>query len=180
MRERDGGIDEALKKPDETVLPRYLADHYKDKDDVGPLFWAGMALGAAINMSLDQPDMIAQLPAAKALVMRAKELDDGYFNGGAYVFLGAAEAAFPAAMGGNPERGKELFEEGLKKTQRKNHLLQLTYARVYAVNTQNRALFVQLLTEIIEAPDLGNSVRLSNKVARRRAERYLAHVGDMF
>lgn len=180
MRVRDAGIDAALKQPVEGALARYLADHYKDKDDVGPLFWAGMALGAAINMSLDQPDMIAQLPNAKALVTRGKALDDSYFNGGVYVFLGVAEASVPAALGGNPERGKELFEEGLQKTQRKNHLLQLNYARVYAVNTQNRALFVQLLTEILEAPDLGNSVRLSNKVARRRAERYLAHVGDLF
>jgi hypothetical protein len=180
LRERDAGIDQALKVTTEGALARYLAEKYTDKDQAAPLFWAGMSLGAAINMSLDQPEMIAELPTAKALVERVKVLDDAFYNGGVYIFLGAAEAAFPAALGGNPEKGKQLFEEGLKKTERKNHLLQLTYARVYAVNTQDRALYVALLTEIIEAPDLGNPVRLSNKVARRRAERYLAHVGDLF
>lgn len=179
LRNRDKGIDAALKGGEET-LTKYLKEHYKDKDDAPPLFFAGVGLGAAINMSLDQPDMLAEIPSAKVFVQRSKELDDLFFNGGAYMFLGAIEAAFPPALGGNPERGRELFEEGLKKTERKNHMMHINYARVYAVNTQNRELFVQLLTEVIEAPDLGQSVRLSNKVARRRAERYLAQVGELF
>lgn len=180
LRHRDGGIDAALKSNQEGALARYLDEKYKDKDDVAPVFWTGMAWGAAVNMSMDQPDLIAEIPTVKALVTHAKKLDDGYFNGGAYVFLASMESAFPAAMGGNPERGRALFEEGIAKTGRKNHMMLLNYARIYAVNTQNRDLYVKLLTEIIEAPDLGNSVRLSNKVARRRAERYLAQTNELF
>ncbi|MET0342658.1 MAG: TRAP transporter TatT component family protein [Polyangiales bacterium] len=180
MRRRDAGIDAALKSNEERALPRYLEQHYKGKDDVAPLFWTGMALGAAINMSLDQPDLIAEMPSAKAIVQRVKALDDTFFQGSAYLFLATMDSAFPAALGGNPDAGRALFEEGLRKTGRKNHLMQVAYARVYAVNTQNRELFVKLLTEVIEAPDQGSEVRLSNKVARRRAERYLAHVDDLF
>lgn len=181
MRVRDKGIDAALKSNDESVLPRYLAEQYKNaKKDVGPVFWTGLAWGAAINMSLDDPMMLAELPGAKALVAHAKNLDDVFFNGGAYVFLGSMESAFPKAMGGDPERGKALFEEGLRRTGRKNHMMLVNYARVYAVNTQNRALFVQLLNEVIEAPDQGSSVRLSNKVARHRAERYLTQADQLF
>jgi hypothetical protein len=180
MRVRDKGIDAAL-KGDEAGLHKYLAAHYKDpKKDIGPLFWAGLAWGAAVNMSLDDPEMIAELPTAKALVSYAKQLNNLYFNGGAYVFLGAMESAFPKAMGGDPEKGKALFEEGLKLTGRRNHMMLVNYARVYAVNTQNRALFVQLLMEVINAPDQGQSVRLSNKVARRRAERYLSQADQLF
>jgi TRAP transporter T-component len=180
MRVRDKGIDQALKSNDETALPKYLASHYKDKQDIGPVFWAGLAWGAAINMSLDQPDMLAELPTAKALVSHSKQLDDGYFNGGAYVFLGAMESAFPKAMGGDPEKGKALFEAGLARTGRRNHMMLVNYARVYAVNTQNRALFEQLLNEVLNAADQGNSVRLVNKVARRRAERYLTQGDQLF
>lgn len=179
MRNRDKGIDAAM-KGGEDKLAKYLKEHYRDKEDVAPIFWAGSALGAAINMSLDQPDLLAEIPTAKAFVARARELDDGFFNGGVYIFLGSVESAFPPALGGDPEKGKALFEEGLTKTQRKNHMLHVNYARIYAVNTQNRELFVKLLTEVIEAPDLGNSVRLSNKVARRRAERYLAQANELF
>lgn len=180
LHKRDAGIDAALKSNSPEKVVEYLSSYYVDKDEVAPIFWSGLAWGAAINMSLDQPDLIAELPIAKAFVEHAKKLDDLYFNGGAYIFLGSMEAAFPAAMGGNPEKGRELFEQGLARTQRKNHMMQVNYARMYAVNTQNRALYVKLLTEVIEAGDVGNSVRLSNKVARRRAERYLAQTHELF
>jgi hypothetical protein len=179
MRVRDPGIDDAMKLPGDG-LSKYLASHYTDKDDVGPVFWAGMAWGAAINMSLDQPDLIADLPTAKALVQRALELDDMYFSGGAYIFLGSMEAAFPPTLGGQPEKGKEYFDKGLAKTNRRNHMLLVAYARLYAVNTQNRKLYYDLLMEIINAGDLGNDVRLSNKIARVRAERYLSQINELF
>jgi len=177
---RDGHIDEVLEKHDDAQLAAYLKDNYTDKEQVGPVFWTGLAWGAAINMSLDQPDLIAELPTAKAFVTHAKALDAGFFNGGAYVFLGAMESAFPKAMGGDPEKGRAFFEEGLELTKRKNHMLLVNYARVYAVNTQNRELYVKLLNEVIDAGDQGDSFRLSNKVARRRAERYLAQTKDLF
>jgi hypothetical protein len=179
MKVRDPGITEALKAPGDG-LAQYLAKHYKDKDDVGPVFWAGMAWGAAINMSLDQPDLIADLPTAKTLVQRALVLNDGYFNGGAYIFLGSMEAAFPPALGGQPEKGKEFFEKGLTLTGRRNHMLHIAYARLYAVNTQNKQLYYDLLMEVINAGDLGNDVRLSNKIARVRAERYLSQISELF
>lgn len=180
LRKRDPGIDDALKSNRPEKVVEYLTGQYTEKYEVAPVFWTGLAWGAAINMSLDQPDLLSELPVAKAFVEHAKKMDDLFFNGGAYIFLGSMEAAFPAAMGGNPEKGRELFEQGLARTQRKNQMLLVTYARMYAVNTQNRALYVKLLTEVIEAGDLGNSVRLSNKVARRRAERYLAQTNELF
>ncbi|HEY6880131.1 MAG TPA: TRAP transporter TatT component family protein [Polyangiales bacterium] len=180
MRVRDDGIDEALKGSD-AELAEYLEDNYEDeRRDIAPVFWAGLAWGAAINMSLDDPDMVAGLPTAKSLVLHAKKLDPLYFNGGAYMFLGSMEAAFPKAMGGDPEKAKELFEEGLSRTERKNHMMLVNYARVYAVNNQDRDLFEALLNEVIDAPDQGPAVRLSNKVARRRAERYLAQADQLF
>lgn len=180
MRVRDDGIDEAL-KGSESALTEYLEDTYEhERRDVAPVFWAGLAWGAAINMSLDDPDMVAELSTAKTLVLHAKKLDALYFNGGAYMFLGSMEAAFPKAMGGDPDKAKEIFEEGLGRTERKNHMMLVNYARVYAVNVQDRDLFEALLNEVIDAPDQGPAVRLSNKVARRRAERYLAQADQLF
>lgn len=180
MRVRDDGIDEVIKAVDETTLPKYLADNYVDKIDAAPIFWTGLAWGAAINMSLDQPDLIADLPLVKPFIERARELDDMYFNGAAYIALGTIEASFPPALGGDPEKGKDWFERGLERTERKNHLLQVMYARSYCVNTRNTELFFKLLNEVIEAGDAGDAFRLSNKVARLRAERYLAHAKELF
>lgn len=180
MRHRDKGIDDAIRSTDEAALPRYLAAHYNGTKAVGPVFWTGLAWGAAINMSLDQPDLIADLHVVKPFVERARVVDDMYFNGGAYLALGSIEASFPPALGGNPEKGKEWYERGLARTERKNHMMQVMYARIYAVNTHNHELFFKLLNEVIEAPDAGPAYRLSNKIARSRAERYLAHAKELF
>jgi hypothetical protein len=179
MRVRDDGIDAAI-KGGENKVRAYLKEEYKDADDVAPLFWAGLAWGASINMSLDQPDLIADLPVAIAMVERAVELDDMFFNGAGYLFLATAEAAMPAAMGGNPEKARVLFEKGLARTERKNHMLHVAYARIYAVNNQKRDLFNKLLMEVIDAPDLGPKTRLSNKIARVRADRYLKEEDKLF
>lgn len=179
MRNRDAGIDDALKTGGE-ALTSYLEKHYRNKEDVGPLFWAGMSWGAAINMGLDQPDLLADMGTAKALVERSAALDDMFFNGGAYVFLGGFEAAMPKALGGDPEKGGKIFEKGLERTKRRNHMLHVNYARIYAVSAQNKELYVKLLNEVIESGDLGNDVRLNNKIARIRAVRYLSQVNDLF
>lgn len=179
MRNRDAGIDKALKDGAE-ALAAYLKNHYTSKDDVAPVFWAGMAWGAALNMSLDEPELIADMPVIRTLVERAMELDDLYYAGGAYIFLGSLNASLPPAFGGDPEKGREIFEKGLERTKRRNHMLLFHYARTYAVSAQNRELYHKLLMEIIEAPDQGNDVRLTNKVARVRAERYLAQEADKF
>ena len=62
----------------------------------------------------------------------------------------------------------------------RNHLHHINFARTYAVNAQDKALFLKLVHHVIESGDQGNDVRLSNKVARRRAERYLSHVDELF
>jgi hypothetical protein len=179
MRVRNKGIDDALKSGGEQ-LEQYLKKHFKKKQDAALLFWAGAAWGAAIDMSRDQPDLIVDLPTTKILAQRAMELDPSFYNYGPYLFLGAAESALPAAMGGNPDKGRQYFEEGLEKAQRKNHMMQFQYARTYAVSTQNRELFTKLLNEIIDAPDQGPAVRLSNKVARVRAKFYLDRADTLF
>ncbi len=172
---RKKGAHEAI-KGGEATLEKYLKK-LKSKHDAPALFWAGSAWGAAIDMSRDQPDLIVDLPIAKALVARANELDPSYYNYGPGMFLGAANAALPEAMGGNPTLGKQFFEEALAKSERKNLVIQFQYARTYAVNTQNKDLFEKLLREIVDAPDYGGTYRLPNLVAKQRAQFYLDKKG---
>jgi len=55
------------------------------------------------------------------------------------------------------------------------------YARFYAVITQDRPLFEKTLKEVIAAPhDLWPEQRLPNELAKKRAQRYLAHAEDYF
>lgn len=176
---RKKGIEEAFRQGDEATT-KFLAKHYKKKSDAAMLFWAGAGWGSAIDMSRDQPDLIVDLPIAKALVARAKELDETYYTYGPGMFLGAADSALPQAMGGNPVSGKAYFDEALDKSERKNLMIQFQMARTLAVNTQNKELFLKLLNEIVEAPDQGPATRLPNTIARHRAAFYLTRVGELF
>lgn len=178
MRDRDDGIDRALEgKPKQ--LKAYLAEHYDDpEEDVAPLFWLASSWGALLGMSED-PSLAMDLPAIIALVERVVALDEGFEGAGALVFLAGFNSQFPAEFGGSAERGKEYFERALQITGRRAHQVQLNYARFYAVTTNDKALYVSLLNEIVAAKDQGNDVRLANKIARIRAELLLSKL-DQF
>lgn len=165
------------KKPDE--LKAWLEENFDDEEDAAALFWAGYCWGRAINTAKDDPMLVADLTHARTLIEHSVKLDPTFFNYSGKLFLAVVKANFPEALGGDPEGAKALFEEVLAKTGRSYHLAQLNYARVYAVSQQDRKLFHKLLMEIIEAGDV-QATRLSNKIARRRAERYLQQADDLF
>jgi len=169
MRYRDAAIDaKLLEKP--AQFSRYLNDHYKDpKADVAPVFWTAIAWGSLLNLT-EQVDLAVDLPTIKALIEHSAKLDPGFQSAGALMFLGGFYAQFPAEFGGSPEKGKAYFERALKLTGRRAHVVQLNYARLYALTVGDQALFAALLNEIMAADDRGSDVRLSNKIARMHAE----------
>jgi hypothetical protein len=178
MRYRDDGIDAALAaQPD--VLRRYLQEHYADaEDDVAPVFWTASAWGSLLNMTEDMGQMIA-LPTVRTLFDHSVSLDPGFELAGGVQFLGGFLSQFPAQMGGSPERGRQYFEQALKLTQRKAHIVLVNYARLYALTLNDKPLFLKLLHEVIEAGDQGTHYRLSNKIARVRAEMLLAKADQL-
>jgi hypothetical protein len=176
---RDPELPVALTK-DPKTLTAHLKEHWRDKqDDLPVLFWLMMTWSSSINNSPDT-DSLIDMPMIRTLAARITELDAGYEDAGALVFLGGFECSMPPAFGGDPKKGKEYFERALALTQRKNQIVMLNYAVFCAVALQDRALYNAILHEIIEAPDQGNDYRLSNKVARRRASRALVKADELF
>jgi hypothetical protein len=179
VRQRDPNIDQYLSKDPKTLLS-YLEKHWRDPaNDVPLLFWLMMTWSSEINNSKDM-DVLVDMPLIRALAEWIAKLNPGYEDAGALVFLGGFECSFPEALGGNPKKGKQYFEQAVALTKRKNHIVLLNYAIYYAVAAQDRALYTSVLREILEAPDQGNGHRLSNKVARRRAVRALARTEERF
>lgn len=176
---RDPKIRDVLNK-DPKTLTAHLKEHWTDReDDVEPLFWLMMTWNSAINNS-PAMDSVVDMPLVRALASWVATLDESYEDAGALVFLGGFECSFPQQLGGNPKKGKEYYERVMKITKRKNHIVHINYATMCAVANQDRALYLSLLREVIDAPDQGAGHRLSNKVARRRAVRALAKVDELF
>jgi hypothetical protein len=163
---------------DPKTLRAYLDKEFDD-DDLPALFWTMMAWTSAVNNSPNL-DALADMSSLRVIAEWVVQRNPGYEDAGALVFLGGFESSFPVQLGGHPEKGKAYFERALKLTHRKNHILLINYATLYAVAAQDRVLYVSLLHEVLEAGDQGSAYRLSNKVARRRAVRALARVDELF
>jgi hypothetical protein len=180
LERREDGFEHAVAGgPD--ALRAFLAEEFDDEEDAPALFWTGYAWGSAINVSLDDPALIADVQLTRVLVERSVELDRDYHNAAGLTFLGYSSSIVNETFGGDPPRGRAYFEQALVATERKALLVQLNYARSYAVQVQDRALFEQLLNDVINAPDdVLPDARLPNAIAKRRAARYLRRVDDLF
>lgn len=162
-------------------LEKFVKAEFEDADDAPALLWTGNAWGAAIDISRDDPALVADKELTVILVERSVQLDESYMFASGHTFLGYDHAILSPALGGDPEAGRKHFERALELTKRKALLVQLNYARSYAAQTQSRDLYVSLLNEVIAAPDEdADPSRLANEVARRRARRLLERVDDMF
>ena len=178
--DKKGRLAEVLKTSKPELLTAYLKENYTDQDDVAGLYWAGLAWGSMMANSGGDLNVLADAPMARTLMERSVALDPSFADAGGLGVLGTVEASFPELFGGNLEKAKAYYERSLQVCQRKNHLIILSYAKIYAVAKQDRELFLRLLHEIIEAPDQGDDIRMNNKVARFRAKRYLRRVDDWF
>lgn len=150
------------------------------KDSIKGLFYAGLGLAGAINLGKDDPALIAWLPKIEIFMARVRELDERFQYGGSLLTLGAFWASRTKFFGGDPERGKALFDRAVSLYP--NFLMtKVVYARTYAVQTQNREVYERLLGQVVESKtDVMPEQRLANELARRRAQRYLAETDEFF
>ena len=145
------------------------------------LFWATYGWASAINLSKDDPAMMAGLGPAKELMRRAYELDPGYNGGAPTLFFGVLNASIPKALGGQPEVSKKFFEEALERSGGESLMVAFLFARYYCPAAQDRALWDTLMKRVLTADvtAMPQEMRLTNELARSRARFWSAHVEDL-
>jgi hypothetical protein len=151
------------------------------KKDVPAIFWTAFAWGGRIQVDRESPLSIADLPLVLRLVEQALALDPSYWFAGPDTFLGFYNGSLPKMLGGKPDKAKVHFESALNITQRKFLMMQVMFARSYAVQVQDRKLFDALLKEVIQtSEDELPEAALSNAIAREKAERLLKKADELF
>jgi hypothetical protein len=176
---RSPGIRKAL-KGDLAALAEELKHFTRGDDGIG-LFWMGLAMGSAINLHKDDVDRIGDLPRAIALLEHAHTIAPAYFLHGAALSLGVVYASQGKDMGGDPERGRRMFDEVITATGGRYLMAKALFARNYATVVQDRALFEKTLKDVLATPaSVWPDQRLANEIARRKAARYLAQADDLF
>ena len=149
-------------------------------EDVERLYYLGGAWLLAISLGLDQPALVADLPAARALLDRALELDEDYERGALHAAFITLESV-GEAMGGSYARAREHFARAVELSDGLDAGPYVALATGVAIAEENREEFRELLEAAIAIdPDEEPSNRLLNLIAQKRAQVLLDHIDDLF
>ena len=170
------GFDAALEQG-LSAFESWLKTNFQDKEDGEILLWTGYAWGNYINQSKDDMGAVADLAYAKALIERSVTLDPTYFNGTGTAFLAVAETS---GMSADMDKAEKLWAQAIERSEGKALMLYATKARTFAVKKGDRAMFLELLKKVINAGDVMPESRLANRIAKRKARRYLSQIDDFF
>jgi hypothetical protein len=166
----DGSVDE---------LKAELAR--RDEDDVPGIFWAAFGMGSYVNLALNDPDALAMLPKAEAMMKFVATVDSSFYYAGADMFLGTVFGIRPKLFGGDPDQSKRHFERALRINKGKFLMTHVYYARSFAVQTQDEALFDELLAKVDNASiDILPEFRLANAIAKKKAKMLETKKSDFF
>lgn len=150
------------------------------KKDVPYLYAFALAWLAWVRAESDDWSAVAALPKIEATLERVVALDKTFENGGPQLYLGILNSPRPPAMGGNPERGRECFEQAIAISGGKNLSIKVAYARYYARLVYDRELHDKLLEEVLKTDPRAPGLTLTNVLARQEAAALLESAGEYF
>jgi predicted anti-sigma-YlaC factor YlaD len=149
--------------------------------DVPLLYWTGAAWAAAISLSKDNPDLVAQVPAMEALMDRALELDESYDGGAIHTFLITYEMSRQGAAGDPAARAREHFDRAMTLAAGKDASPLVALAEAVTIKKQDVNEFESLLNQALAInPDAHPDRRLLNLVMQRRARWLLSQKAELF
>jgi hypothetical protein len=144
------------------------------KQDTGLAYWSMTAWAGAISLSKDSPDVVADLPEVLRLAELAWQAHPQFDHGALASMMGTLELAKP---GGKPEAAEKYFNLAIEWRGTQVAPL-ISKAENWAVATQNKEAFTQLLNQAIELSKSQND--LTNAVMRRRAQWLLDSTDNLF
>ncbi|MBA3393022.1 MAG: hypothetical protein H0T89_10280 [Deltaproteobacteria bacterium] len=162
-----------------------------------PMLFAGLALGSLINHNLTRIEMLAYLDTVQRIIGRVLEIDGPNPKGCPpapavcqatvahlalpYVALGMLNTARGKAMGGDPDKGRAMFEKALAITDNRFLLARTLMAFRVGLANNDRKFFHDQLKQVLETPpSVWPEQRLANEVAHRKARRYLSQEKELF
>jgi hypothetical protein len=173
------GMVQATLMGDAAELERALAE--LDASAVPALFWTASAWGKWIELQLDDPARLAELPRVEALMRRVLALDETYYYGGAHVFLGVYYGGRAPMFGGDFARAARHFDRAAALSQNQLMLVEVYRARYLLRQMGAREAFHATLSRVLDAPSSSDpELNLANALARQQAADLLAQEEDLF
>jgi predicted anti-sigma-YlaC factor YlaD len=149
--------------------------------DVPLLYWSAVSWAAAIALSKDSPDLIAEQPCVEALIDRALALNESYENGAIHSFLITYEMSRPNGVGDAAARSRQHFDRAVALTGGQQAGPMVSFAEAVCVQKQDGQEFESMLQRALAInPDAKPQWRLANLVMQRRAKWLLTRKDDLF
>ncbi len=154
-------------------------------DGLGPehaeyVYTYGFASLAFLRAHSADWDSLAELPQVEALFNRYLDISDDAVNSGVYTYMGILLTLRPPALGGEPDRAREFFEQAIEVSGGRDLSAKVEYAKGYAKLLYERDLHDRLLTEVIEADPNQDGYVLTNVMAQEEAHALLAAADEYF
>lgn len=151
-----------------------------DDGQIEGAYLLGSAWATYIQARRDDWVAIADIPKVDSLLQRVAGRRPDIDHGMAWVYLGVLNSLRPAAVGGEPEKGRAAFERAVDLSDGRNLMAKTLFAEFYARLVFDQELHDQLLNEVISADPDSPGLTLSNVLAQDRAKELLAGSADYF
>jgi len=173
------GVTQAMLDGDAAVLTQALAK--LDARAVPALFWTASSWGKWIELQLDDPARLAELPRVEALMQRVLALDETYYHGGAHVFFGVYYGGRAPMFGGDFARAARHFDRAAALSHNRLLWVEVYRARYLLRQMGERAAFHATLNRVLDAPaSVDPDLNLANALAKKQAAALLAQEEDLF
>ena len=140
------------KKEGITEVFKGKLDNKKREDKEAVLYFA-QSLGGLIHFQKHQISLVAQLPLVKEMFDWVCSPDPDFNYGICDIFYGSYESGIPKMLGGNPEKGKKIFENVIKRHQH-NWLARVAYIQYYAIPMADEKVYREQKAVLTKALDL--------------------------
>lgn len=172
---RHRGFEKALRSNATTAVSVATAE------DVPWLYWTALSWAAAISLSKDNPDLIAELPLVEAMMDRALALDESFDHGAIHAYLITYEMSRTGGTSDPAARSRRHFERALALSGGQQAGPMVSFAEAVCVQKQDLKQFESLLHQALAInPDTKPEWRLVNLVMQRRAKWLLARTDQLF
>lgn len=173
------GVLQATLAGDMASLEQALAK--LDARAVPALFWTASAWGKWIELQLDDPARLAELPRVEALMRRVLVLDEAYYYGGAHLFFGAYYGGRAPMFGGDFVRAAKHFDRAAELNKNQMQWVEVYRARYLLRQAGERDAFHAALSRVLVAPVANDpELGLANALARQAAAELLAREEELF
>lgn len=175
----DGDVQRWLESgaaPSAASRAQWLRGRFAGRRHAADLALWAQAWGGWLSTSAEDASGSAVLPYLLAIAEHSVALDAAADHAAALTFVGSLSASVPESAGGDLAKSKASFGRALDLTKGRALNVQVQMAATYAVATSNRGLYLKLLRKVIAQQQDPEELRMANRIAKRRARRYVDQV----